>query len=69
MTEITLVSAKTVANEFLRLAREEGSTVTNMKLQKLVYIAEGWYLALYDLPLYREDTSGLEVRACHSRTV
>ena len=56
MTEITLVSAKTVANEFLRLAREEGSTVTNMKLQKLVYIAEGWYLALYDLPLYREDT-------------
>lgn len=37
-------SASKVANEILRLAREEGRTITPLQLIKLVYIAHGWSL-------------------------
>ena len=35
--------------------RESGSTVTPLKLQKLLYYAQGYYLALYNKPLFKED--------------
>ena len=48
-------SASLVAKFFIWKASTEGKTITNKKLQKLLYYAQAWYLALKDRPLFRED--------------
>jgi uncharacterized phage-associated protein len=49
----TVVSAANVAKYFLILQDEEdGDTISNLKLQKLLYYAQGYYLALFDQPLF-----------------
>ncbi|PSF35524.1 hypothetical protein C7H19_16040 [Aphanothece hegewaldii CCALA 016] len=50
-----MLSCFNVADYFIRLANETGSFVSNLKLQKLVYYAQAWHLALYDVPLFEED--------------
>ncbi len=49
-----MYSPYAVANSFLALARRDGSTITNLKMQKLVYFAHGVYLAATDQPLINE---------------
>ncbi len=44
----------TIANKFIDLAKNE--PLTNMQLQKMVYIAHGFSLALRDTKLYYEYT-------------
>lgn len=44
----------TIANYFIKKARETGMEMTPMKLIKMVYIANGWYLALKGEPLIDE---------------
>ncbi|MBE9098073.1 SocA family protein [filamentous cyanobacterium LEGE 07170] len=44
-----------VADYFIWLANETGSFISNLKLQKLVYYAQAWYLAIYEKPLFNED--------------
>jgi uncharacterized phage-associated protein len=41
-------SALAVANYFLDLAKAKGSSLDPMKLQKMIFFAHGWSLALYD---------------------
>jgi uncharacterized phage-associated protein len=45
-----------VANYFLRIVdRDAGSSITPLKLQKILYYAQGFYLAKYNKHLFRND--------------
>lgn len=44
-----------IANYFIGFANMTGDYVTNLKLQKLVYYAQAWYLANFGKPLFEED--------------
>lgn len=51
-------SAAAVANAFLDLQREDSGNfprIDQMKLYKLVYYAQAWWLAQKDTPLFEED--------------
>ena len=50
-----IYSARQIADWFLARAALDSHMLTQMKLQKLVYIAHGWNLALYGDPLIGED--------------
>lgn len=55
--------ASLIANEFIRKSLASGETkcaVTNMKLQKLVYIAHGYFLAIFGEPLIENDIHAFE---------
>lgn len=47
-------NSKAIANYFLDLAKESNRPLTPMKLQKLIYFAHGWCLAIYDQALISE---------------
>lgn len=49
--------AGAVANYFLDKAAEEGRSLTPMQLIKLVYVAHGWHLAVFEKPLISEPVS------------
>ena len=49
-----------VANAFIELSKQDSIPVTNMKLQKLVYIAQGFSLALLSKPLFIDDIRALK---------
>ncbi|MFW7226169.1 MULTISPECIES: Panacea domain-containing protein [unclassified Serratia (in: enterobacteria)] len=46
-----------IANKFVALAVQAGESLTHMQLQKLTYIAHGYFLALTDSPLLNEPVS------------
>lgn len=50
-----LISPSATADFLLSESRERGEILTNLKLQKLLYYAQAWYLALKDRPLFQED--------------
>jgi uncharacterized phage-associated protein len=44
--------ASTIARYIVWFAHEHGDPISNLKLQKLLYYAQAWYLALKDRPLF-----------------
>jgi len=52
---VDLVAPGTLANFLLVSCRECGEVLTSLKLQKLMYYSQSWYLALNDVPLFAED--------------
>lgn len=52
---VRTVPIKYVANDFLQWDFQNGqASITPMKMQKLVYLAHGWHLAINDTPLIGE---------------
>lgn len=45
-------TAASTANAVVALCNEFGDTITNLKLQKILYYAQGWHLGLYGEPLF-----------------
>lgn len=52
---MAVITAKQVANYLLAFSQESGDCFTNLKLQKLLYYAQAWYLALYGEPLFDDE--------------
>lgn len=51
-----MYSALNVAKYFLALCDPEaGDTISNLKIQKLLYYAQGFHLALFDSPIFAEN--------------
>jgi uncharacterized phage-associated protein len=48
-------SSVEIANEFIRRAGADQRALTQMQLQKLVYIAHGWNLAIQGQPLTHDE--------------
>ena len=51
---MAITTAKRVADYIVAFSHEHGDPVSNLKLQKLVYYAQAWYLALYGEVLFDE---------------
>lgn len=49
------ITYEDVADYFLALANETGESITNLKLQKLVYYAQAWSLAIKNKELFNDD--------------
>lgn len=47
-----MLSCFDIATYFIWLANEKGSFLSNLKLQKLVYYAQAWHLALNEEPVF-----------------
>jgi uncharacterized phage-associated protein len=48
-------TAQIIANYFLWLSNESGSFLSNLKLQKLLYYAQGWHLGLGKGRLFKDQ--------------
>jgi uncharacterized phage-associated protein len=56
-----MLTASQTADYFLTLVDEEaGDSLSNLKLQKLIYYAQGFHLALVDSPLFDETIEAWE---------
>lgn len=47
------ISAHFVADWIINFCHAHGDVVTNLRLQRLLYFAQAWYLAIHDEPLFK----------------
>jgi uncharacterized phage-associated protein len=52
--------SRVIADWFIKRAAKDGRSLTNMQLQKLVYFAHGWSLALLGKPLVSDQVEAWE---------
>lgn len=52
MEDDEVMTAADIACYFIDRAHKSGSFLTNLKLQKLLYYAQGWHLGLFGKPLF-----------------
>lgn len=56
MTVTTTYDALDIAKKVISTTNtEQGDSITNLKLQKLLYYLQGFWLAVYDRPLFDEE--------------
>lgn len=48
-------TAERVAEAIINLSHEQKSPISNLKLQKLLYYSQAWYLAFFKKPLFDEE--------------
>jgi uncharacterized phage-associated protein len=60
LNTLWLYTAHQIANEFLRLAWSKHQKLNLLHLTKLVYLAHGWSLWLYGIPLLRDPIQTYE---------
>ena len=53
-------SSLAIANEFLRRAQQDRRPLTHMQVQKLVYLAHGWNMAVEGRDLIEDDVEAWE---------
>ncbi len=49
------ITSDTIADFVIHFYHDHGDCVTNLKLQKLVYYIQAWYLAINNKPLFQDD--------------
>ena len=55
LTMPELASPAHIATFLIIESRDRGDLLTNLKLQKLLYYAQAWYLALFNSAIFNED--------------
>jgi uncharacterized phage-associated protein len=50
-----MANVKDVAGYFLLKAKEQDCGISNLKLQKLIYYAQAFHLAIFENPLFEEE--------------
>ena len=48
-------NADRVAEGLINLSHDKQSPISNLKLQKLLYYSQAWFLAIYKQPLFEEE--------------
>jgi len=57
----TNTRALDIANYILNVANRDGDLISNLKMQKLLYYAQAWYLVNYGIPLFVDEIEAWEL--------